>query len=313
MTAGVSVLELGLRAMRSVTSVNAQNRIHIGFENRASAIERHELIQHLREDAQQGYRALKGAIKIAVSDRHLVRSSFHEIVMNAEAWLKHLEFHARLAGEAGPPGLHRSKTTKGFALYDAPAGQNREVLVGWSGRSRRLMMPVANYLPALGQLGTDLLLLWPDAEKGYRHGVVGLGDSFDASIAAIKDFVQEQGYTSIRVIGTSQGGLPAVVSAPLLGAESCSVVGFSERSYPEGSGFQRIIESWRRPGVTPPPTLVATVGSTAKQDFESAMGLLRIVQGRLVEVPGEGHSPTWALLRSGTFHSWLRDSVLMSR
>ena len=203
--------------------------------------------------------------------------------------------------------MFRAESSVRSHLYHPVSGPGKKLLVGWGGMANRLMMPIANYLPLASKLGWDVLLLQPDRAKRYQEGVGRFGSSFEKTVIGLDSFIKKKGYGRLAVMGTSAGGIPALLSAARLGADNCMVVGMGA---PEDSGYvsgweeiERIWSSRR------PPKLHLTAGGDAVGDVAVAERCNRILGGKTHIVVGQGHATVWPMLRSGQFVRWFEEGL----
>lgn len=104
---------------------------------------------------------------------------------------------------------------------DAPR-TGKTLIVGIPGATDMFMMPLAGLLQSLDARAADVLV----ARSSVFKGQSGASPSFTAFAEAIRaDVSRIGGYRSIVVLGTSLGGLPAVILGAMLGAERVVAAG----------------------------------------------------------------------------------------
>lgn len=97
-------------------------------------------------------------------------------------------------------------------LYSRPGRRGKRLLIGFTGRAFRLMLPLAIFHQALPD-DTDVLVLFDSLNDHYRR------DIFDGS-STLPDLPQRlaaitENYTTVIAFGTSGGALPALRFAKL--------------------------------------------------------------------------------------------------
>lgn len=277
-----------------------------------SSVERQLLIRKLEREVPKSNGLNRGLplFRARPTRPNFDRSFDFRFGENLSQWLSRLRHHEKLSGAEHWEPLQRTATTRGFAFYRNEVSGNRRLLVGWSGVAKRLMVPVANYLPALASLGADLLLLWPDRSEGYANGVSGLGTSVKDVAAQILRMTEGAGYASIAVLGTSLGSIPAILSASTLGASRCAVVGLSSPDRDDGLSLWRAVDDeWRDSEIEFRPDLTFTHGGEAHRDELESLNAAKVLGGRILRIPAEGHAPIWGLMKIFGFRSWLSDAV----
>lgn len=305
-------LEAGYwRLISCAQSVNQQNAVNIAFDDRMSAIERQELISILKRKLSSRREVLNGAHPC--TEPRGRPGEVETLRSNLEDWLRHFRYHQKLAGRPKANSLKRRFSTSHLSFYAAGNQGSRELIIGWTGRSRRLMMPVANYLPAFADRKADLLLVSPNRRTGYRGHLGRLGSDLSEAVNRINELVERLRPSAVRVIGTSLGAVPALYSAVLLRADSCSIVGLSGPSdNPQRLLLEKVKTLWSGIPLRDRPQLAFTYGVEAEADAIVARELAVELGGKEFPVPKSGHSMVWNLFRRRLFRRWLNETLFQT-
>lgn len=116
-------------------------------------------------------------------------------------------------------------------LYTAETGASA-LIVGFSGKKHRLMMPAAIMLQNTDDQRYDMLILSDPRKLHYDRGIEGFGDSLSAMARRIRSLANERGYRSLITYGTSMGGFPALRMGALLRADRAISCGGSPPFHP---------------------------------------------------------------------------------
>lgn len=129
------------------------------------------------------------------------------------------------AGKPTPEDFSRYTLTEGiriFAGVGEPGG--RVLIVAFPGNGGRLMMPLPIILQHLPPRKVDVVMV-PDWKKAnYRRGIPPLGDRLEDALLALKGHLPG-GYERVVTFGTSSGGIPSLLAAPIVGADTVLAVG----------------------------------------------------------------------------------------
>jgi hypothetical protein len=129
------------------------------------------------------------------------------------------------------------------------------------------------------------------SKRFFTSGIPGLGENFFQALHNLRDHVDPRAYRNSIALGTSSGGLPAVLGAMLLRLNRGISVG--------GMDFPQFAASLRTLGVNeepyaallaerpdPFPELLLAFSSGYPPDATAARGLHARVPSRLLEVKG---------------------------
>jgi hypothetical protein len=308
----LSAVTLVERFGHGCRSVNQQNKFLIEIDRRMTPAERRAVIRRWWWFAAPGLsRLLRSRLgqpvgRIFSGDNDLSL----ELSVNFGRWVRRLAVHEALGKRKSGLSYIRALTTRDYCLYRNAKTRNNHLLVGFPGRSNRLMMPVADFLPALEPLDKDLLLLWTNFPRFAGADNSGRPGTFQESVEAIRAFAVSQGYRHFSVVGTSGGSAPALYCGAAIEADNTVIVGALDPDRPHFPvSWQEISDIWGPrlgdKGTKQPSGLSLTYGATSIQDKEVSEAIAQDIPAEVIEVPGATHSPLWDLVLKGEFSSWL--------
>jgi hypothetical protein len=225
---------------------------------------------------------------------------------------------ARIAGlmpinEVRPVEFARRGIAKGATRYTADAGSadQKTLIIGFAGHWHRLMVPMPWFLDCLNPSLYDVVVLRDFSRLSFGAGIPGLGGDLFEALTGLKRQVDPRAYRNATALGTSGGGVPAVLAAILLGLDrGISVSGehfhrVAARLGSHGSSdepYAALLAS--RPH--PFPELVLAYGGDSRGDEEAALALHQLVPSRLEKVKRcPDHAVlAWHLMR-GTLPAFL--------
>lgn len=88
--------------------------------------------------------------------------------------------------------------------------KKKSLIVGFSSKALRLMLPMWTFLSHIDPKKCDLLFLWDPTRGHYRGGTPGLGANFKDLVASLEKIVSDLRYAKVISFGVSAGGLPAI-------------------------------------------------------------------------------------------------------
>jgi hypothetical protein len=213
-------------------------------------------------------------------------------------WIRRLESTRILTpSRASEVEWTRHYIQPSVTLFRSSHCTERSLIVSFTGLARRMMMSMPDYLDAVSDLSSDVLVLHGSDRFGYLNkGIDGVGHDLLDGIGSVSNLVQKLGYKVRYIIGTSAGGLPAVVAMSYFEGVSALVVG------PQKISHELIPDSWRTRIESielsvSSSSLKVVVGSDAPtQDHVAAKELQRASGSTTLVVPNAGHSPLRPLL-----------------
>ena len=189
---------------------------------------------------------------------------------------------------ARPVEFERHEHLKGVTHYTASASPTAEktLIIGFSGIHHRLMMPTAWLLDCLNPRLYDVVVLRDFSRRSFALGLPGLGNDLLAALSGLRKYCDPRGYKKTVSLGTSAGGVPAIIAAIALDldrgialcpshhlwyAEYVKALGVNEQSY------AAVLASRPRPF----PDLILVSGADKKDDLAAAVALHAVVPSRL--------------------------------
>jgi hypothetical protein len=111
--------------------------------------------------------------------------------------------------------FERRGLIKGATLYTADALSPREktLVLAFGGQFHRLLVPTPSLLASLDARHFDVVLLRDFSRRYFATGIRGLGEDFFTAVAELARQVVPSAYRSSVALGTSAGGLPALLAA----------------------------------------------------------------------------------------------------
>ena len=189
---------------------------------------------------------------------------------------------------ARPVEFERREHAKGVTHYTASASPaaKKTLIIGFSGIHHRLMMPTAWLLDCLNPELYDVVVLRDFSRRSFALGLPGLGNDLMEALSGLRKYCDPRAYRKAVSLGTSAGGVPAIIAAIALrldrGIALCpshylwyvqhlKTLGLDERSY------AAVLASRQRPF----PQLVLVSGAEKKDDLAAAVALHAVVPSRL--------------------------------
>jgi hypothetical protein len=218
--------------------------------------------------------------------------------------------------ESWPAEFRRKGILKSMTLYAADSGSRAEktLIIGFTGAFNRMMLPLPLLLGCLNPTLYDVVVLSDFSRRFFSMGIPGLGVDFFQALCNLRNHVDPTAYRNCVALGTSSGGLPAVLGAILLKLNRGVSIGGLD--FPQFAAKLRDLGASEEPYAAllasrpePFPELLLVFGGGNATDVVAARGLHGRVPSRLVEVKAcDDHVVLrWKLLRGRlpTFFSTL--------
>ncbi|NDP42811.1 MAG: hypothetical protein GZ089_08870 [Aromatoleum sp.] len=236
--------------------------------------------------------------------RHLrVAAACEPLDSPSRRWAARLEGFFPI-GNARPVEFQRRGIFKGMTLYTADVGSTarKSLIIGFAGHFHRLMLPMPWLLDCLNPAAYDVIVLRDFSRTRFALGIPGLGGTFFDVLANLPRHVDPRWYRNAIALGTSGGGIPAVLASIALGFDrGVSVCGrdfhdFASKLPDSGVNaepYAALLASRQRPF----PELVLVYGADNRGDAAAANALAKLVPSRLSEVENcaEHTVLAWAL------------------
>jgi len=168
-------------------TVNQLNRVHIAVENYMTPTEVHHFSAALGRD-------------VADSPSH--------------RWIAHI-VAAMPVNKPRELEFERRSLCKGATWYTANAGSTdqKTLIICFSGHFHRPMVPIPWLLDCLNPAVYDVVVLRDFARLYYASGIPGLGTDFFATLSNLRAQIDPGAYRNAMSLGTSGGGLLALLAA----------------------------------------------------------------------------------------------------
>jgi len=292
-----------------IDSVNRFNQINIRVDKRMTPNERNAVVPFLENEFLSAIRPdswLKTGVRY-FSHRQAWQERKRSLQLDAQV----RTFISRWKSMDNMPGgatdWRRTFINRGMAHYQfSPSAQSDMLLIGFTGKAGRLMMATPDFLQSIGALRADVLILWARRGADYSAGIPGLGSDLRSAFERLTEFVEQRGYKSLGVLGTSGGGTAAIIFAlDVLPARFVLVGSSDPRRSTSSPAWEQALE--RQQNVESFPTGLILVGEDAPtRDIEAAQYLRSSVHAPIQFLPG-GHSPLHLLAEKGSLGLLLRD------
>jgi hypothetical protein len=176
-------------------------------------------------------------------------------------------------------------------LYTADIGSCAEktLIIGFTGNFHRLMLPLPVLLGCMNPTLYDVVVLRDFSRRFFSMGIPGLGADFFQALQNLRNHVDPAAYRNCVALGTSSGGLPAVLAAIRLELHRGVSIG--------GLDFPQFVAKLREFGVSEEPytallasrpesfpELLLVFGAGYAADVVAARGLHGRVPSRLLAV-----------------------------
>lgn len=306
---------------------NQLNQVHIALENRMTPAELVALWRHYHGGQQSSpvrlaWARLVDKTRDALLGGHLLDRNGPDGAQNSlhlasQTWTAQLHQRLMLAGAHPVADFKRERLAQGAARYsNGRPRAHKTLLLCFSGNAHRMMMPMAVFLQQLDPDAVDAVYLRTDKNQGYRLGIRGIADDLHTSIDRLPALCQAGDYARVATLGTSGGGLPAVLAALKLGAASVLAVGANHPEDPRwadhrGGGDGADLFRRFRGDAAKLPAVHLVHGANDPKDGDNNRAIARHLPTRSVTaVDGCGHSALFPLVERGQFQALLRATVL---
>ena len=212
-----------------------------------------------------------------------------------------------------PVEFARRGIVKGATRYTADTGsaEQKTLIIGLAGHWHRLMVPMPWFLDCLNPSLYDVIVLRDFSRLSFAAGIPGLGGDLIEALTNLERHVDPRAYRHTVALGTSGGGVCAVLAAILLRLDKGISV--------SGEHFHRIAARLSGQGLSdepylallaqrphPFPEVVLAYGGDCRPDAEAALALQQLVPSRLEKVKhcAEHAVLAWHLKR-GTLPAFL--------
>jgi acyl-CoA synthetase (AMP-forming)/AMP-acid ligase II/acyl carrier protein len=166
---------------------------------------------------------------------------------------------------------YRKKISPFSILYKQIGKTNKKLVIGFTSIAMRLGTPTVNILEALQDLDVDFLMLLDPNRAFFEKGIPEIGENYFDIAGWLKTFAQNFKYENLVVIGTSAGGLSAIIVGSLLKCEKIIAVGCDKPSYHPG-----IVEFLKFTSLNELQKIMLGYSQKVKRDREAVLELKNI-------------------------------------
>lgn len=212
-------------------------------------------------------------------------------------WIARLR-HFMPTDAVRPVEFERRAARRDLTHYTADVGSpdQKTLILGFASKGHRLMLPMHCVLGCLNPELYDLLVLRDYSRLFFSKGIPGLGGDFFEALSNLRKQIDLSAYRNCVALGTSAGGLPALMAAMMLQLDRGISIG--------GIDFPRFAAKLRSNGVSdepyaallasrphPFPELLLVYSGSHAIDEAAASALHERVPSRLWPVKNsEGHA-----------------------
>jgi acyl carrier protein len=293
-----AIVRLYRRALRMCRAVAQLDRVHSSLEHRMTPLELTALLACHREG---------GLLPAAAAEK------FHRA---ADAWLEQQEAGLRAAGKTAPEPYFATRILPAVRLFSTPGERrDRTLLIVFTGKGRRVMVPHAAFLQHLDARRYDVLIIADARNSSFRSGGPLLGRNEYDVVAWVSRLPLLRDYPRVRTMGLSAGAYLAVLTGRHLGAElTLGVAGRFPAERHVRIILTMVFRLWRASRRMPDGQLLLCYDADRSRDKNFARIVVGVSGGRRVGVrtPGAplGHLMLQPLLARAQLGAFLEDSLL---
>lgn len=250
------------------------------------------------------YRALRAAIGLL---KRTSISSFHS---------EHIDQIRQIFLDSGltldPADWSRKRVRKDVLIYrQRNKAEVASCLIVFGGGRRMPMMPMSLLLAGMKNLSDTVIFVRTNQNLGFRNGISGLGADIESAFTNLVKLVYEQVPEKDRenqppvVLGTSSGGLPALIFSHYLPVGSVVLAGPNSSRDPRWANNSHLTHALKsrylqaQEGRAAPLTIV--YGGIGNDSHFVPVWLSDIPEAQVVEISRAGHVCLPLLIQEGTF------------
>ena len=289
------IVRLYRRVLPRCRTTNQVNQLHVALENRMTPVE---------------FRYLHRCVADADNGDEDHESQYPP---TTRQWLDRLKQLAVDLPMDEPEPFTGKRAHTGARHYCGPGNQaDKTLLVCFTTRAQRMMMPLPIFLQTIDATRFDVLIIADLARDSFLSGVPGLAPSLDALLGWLATLDSLGNYRSIRTVGCSGGGYVAIRAAQALDAErGISIAGrFEKAQHLQRWRKIRRLRHRRAPGSA---RLVLIYADDKPRDRKFAAAVAKVSGGERLPLAfpdGEiGHLVLDELRRRGLLGDFVRQHV----
>jgi hypothetical protein len=314
------------RLARGCQSVNQLNAVHLALEFRMTPLDVMGIWSGLKQRARPSWPErtrhwlLRRCARLPLLGRTAPFSRLQaerRLRAHAKGWISKQRRMLDFAGDIPPTSFRRRRLRYAVSLYeDGGSRHGKTLLICFSGNAYRLMMPTPLFLQHIDARLATVAYLRTDRHHGYRNGIRGVGDSLESAIDRLPDLLDMRAYKRVAVVGTSGGGLPAILAGLRLGADAVLAAGPNSpedrrwATLSKGEGAASLFRGFAS-GSGRNPAIHLVHGANNKKDEESAKLIASFVAVQsITAVAGADHGCLYELVQRRQFEPLLKSTVL---
>lgn len=315
------------RLLETCGSENQRNRVHILLENRMTPEELVALRAHYVSSGEPGRAELAARRALGKGARLLPHRSAppetvdsrlsRATIEHTQSWIGRLYGLFLHAGDPAPVACTRRHLRHDVVVFsDGGPRERKTLLLCFSGNAHRMMLPMPVFLQNLRPPDVDVVWLRTQRGQGYRTGIRGISDSLATSIEGLRILLKPEVYRRLAVMGTSGGGLPAIMTGLQLGADAVLSVGgnnpHDERwsAHGDGTGVPERLRQLSEP-LARRPDICLVHGANHGNDAVSAAAVAAILpRTRTVSVRGADHNALVPLLQRRRLRALFESTIV---
>lgn len=302
--------------LRNVVSYNQANKVHLALENTQTPDERDEIIDYLRRSARDLFLGIVDSVLILFPSslaRRLISSKAISSYRARKDWRKRLEVNRPNIGKIRKNILWTGKSLgQGLTLYKqlgksrVPVG-NAKLILGFTGKSNRMMMSLADFLDSIRPFDADVLLIEGNPETLYGDGILAYRQGLSSDVAKLKVLCKGLGYESFAAIGTSAGAVPAILSENFFNFRFILAAGpQSPHSHALPADWKKLIQKLGRD--FPVDKLTILAGERSEADVQSALAWQKTLGAKVITVPSGGHACLPRFVRDPRYSAFIEEN-----
>ena len=301
------MIPIYVNRVRVCQTLNQLNAAHIGLERLITPAELIELWQ-------TGFVEDGLCEATAVVNPNFERPEYRA---NVRAWLERTKTFHDLARKAEIEPFLRREIARSLTLFYGPGERaEKTLLLCFNGVANAPMMPPVTLLQVLDARRVDIAMLKDIPFRGFCQGMVDIGDSLEAVIAALPGLLTIGAYRQVCVLGISGGALASLFVAQRLHLRSvlmCGSRGLDDKRWDRGDGVS--IAQWITAGrqLAPDLRVVVTHGKGYERDERPANELAPLlgITPRVISSPHEeiGHNTLFPQLKDGRLGAFLVETL----
>ncbi len=319
------MIALYYRLIRNSKTINQLNMVKIALENRMTPLELETLKTELSSK-----RPSKGQVLFNKCIKELSRSfpvAFKTLQQNVNTsmaainMVDKLDIMYKQIGKPRPEPFTRHSLSRNIKLYATEGEKSYKTLaICFTGNAERMMMPTPIFLQHIDAERIDVALIRNAKRNGFRKGIEGITKNLESSIDKLKDLLKIGKYRTVVALGTSGGGLPAVLTATRLGLDAVLSVGGNNPNDPhwqieDNRTACDLLRNYTNCASKTPKTFLA-FGVDFPKDKLSAESLAEFIPAQLLPITDPcgqvRHNALFPLIKQGKLTELLETTIFDS-